>query len=226
LGEDVERKLVFIDETHKGTKEMRQRRHWVIRGKEQPFFKAKFFGRNDYRYSMIGVCDAKGFIVEACEVVQTVGTGEDVGPINRERFERFIREILLPVLGRYDFDEARSIVVLDNASIHHSEEIVNLIKSTGAEIVYLPPYSPDLNPIELMFGAYKKRMKRVLGYGWLTAHLVALQESVSPSTARNFFRHCHIPVRDEDEDGRRNKNQAILIAVSAMALFISLQMNL
>jgi hypothetical protein len=55
LGPDIGEKLIFIDETHKVVKKMRSRRHWVIKGKEQPFYRAKFFGEKDFRYSMIRI---------------------------------------------------------------------------------------------------------------------------------------------------------------------------
>jgi transposase len=227
LGPDIGEKLIFIDETHKGVKEMRSRRHWVIKGKQQPFYRAKFFGGKDFRYSMIGVADINGFVLEAIEVVPASGPGDDVGPIDRDRFVQFIQEKLLPVLGRFEYGEPRSLVVLDNASIHISKEIVDLIESTGAKIVYLPPYSPDCNPIELMFSSYKKKMKRIgikLGYGWYTAHLVALLESVTPRQARNLFRHCHIPVNpmcEDDQTEQKKRKKLIVIAACVVALVVS-----
>jgi hypothetical protein len=148
---------------------------------------------------MIGVCDVNGFVIEACETIQTCGTGVDVGPINRDRFTLWVQEKLLPVLGDFSLEQSRSIVVLDNATIHHSEEIIGFIESTGAKIVYLPPYSPDLNPIELMFACYKKKIVREgKTYGWVVAHSLGL-ESVTSVNARNFFRRCFIPV-DECDD--------------------------
>ena len=69
-----------------------------------------------------------------------------------------MQQQLVPVLGNCALCQENSIVILDNATIHHSEEIVGLIESKGAKIIYLPPYSPDLNPIELMFGIYKQML--------------------------------------------------------------------
>ena len=87
--------------------------------------------------------------------------------------------------------------MLDNATIHHSEKIIDLVKDSGARIVYLPPYSPDLNPIELMFSLYKKTLKRECNiYDWWTSHCIAL-ESVSNEAATNFFRRCHVHVQDD-----------------------------
>lgn len=87
---------------------------------------------------MIGVCDVNGFVQEACEVIRTNGPGEDVGPIDRERFELWVEQKLVPVLGNYSLREPRSLVVLDNATIHHSDTIVELIEGTGAKLyIYL-----------------------------------------------------------------------------------------
>jgi len=113
MGPDIAEKLIFVDESHKSVKEMRRRRHWVLKGRGQPFIEAPFFGDNrDIRYSLIGVCDINGFVQESCEVIMTTGSGEDVGPINRERFEQWVEEKLVPVLGNYANRDPRSVVVV------------------------------------------------------------------------------------------------------------------
>jgi len=219
LGPDIAQSMIFVDETHKSLKEMRRRRHWVVKTmKHQPFFTAAFYGERDMRYSMIGACDISGFVLEACEVIQTDGSGPDVGPINRDRFEQWIRERLLLVLGNFDLREPRSLVILDNATIHHSDEIVHLIDSVGAKIAYLSPYSPDLNPIELMFSSYKKSIKQDgTKYGWLVSHCVTLS-SVRPSNARNFFRHCDIPVHEDNIDDKSLYTAAALVVILLLCL--------
>ena len=55
--------------------------------------------------------------------------------------------------------DSNSIVVMDNASIHHSEKVSDLVASVGALLIYLPPYSPDLNPIEEAFWSVKAFLK-------------------------------------------------------------------
>lgn len=87
-GPNVANHLIYIDETHKSIKAMRRRRNWVLKGRGQPFRVTPFFGNNrDIRYSMIAACDQNGFVQEACEVIRTTCSDDDVGPINRERFE-------------------------------------------------------------------------------------------------------------------------------------------
>ena len=61
--------------------------------------------------------------------------------VDTKRFIEWVENRLLPVLGRYEKGEARSVVILDNASIHHDDEIVDLIESTGARVIYTAPYS-------------------------------------------------------------------------------------
>lgn len=67
------------------------------------------------------------------------------GTLNAEVFLFFLHHFLLPLLRPGD------IVLLDNAKAHHVEQVRELIEQAGAQVVYLPPYSPDLNPIELVW---------------------------------------------------------------------------
>jgi hypothetical protein len=180
---------VFIDESSKGRNASRRRRHWSVRGKT-PFLDTLFTGSHGKTYTLLAACDLDGFISEACEVVERESGSEDNDPtrgtIDGERFEMWIEQKLCPVLGSYTLAEPHSVVIMDNASQHHSDRVCELIESTGARIIFLPPYSPDLNPIELMFGNYKMSLKRHHGIDWLVAHQVSLL-SVSPRNAREFF---------------------------------------
>ena len=64
----------------------------------------------------------------------------------------FVRDVLLPHLMPFNGINPRSVVIMDNASIHHVEEVINLIEiQAGARVLFLPPYSPDLNPVEGIF---------------------------------------------------------------------------
>jgi transposase len=64
------------------------------------------------------------------------------GHCNTEVFEQYLEKILIPQLT------TRNIVITDNASFHQSVKIKNLMYASGSKLVYLPAYSPDLNPIE------------------------------------------------------------------------------
>jgi len=58
------------------------------------------------------------------------------------------------------FPQKNSVLVMDNAQIHHDEFLVNLIESIGCKVLFLPPYSPDFNPIETAFSVIKSWLKR------------------------------------------------------------------
>ena len=103
----------------------------------------------------------------------------------------WLRDKVLPLTGNYEDGDARSIIVLDNARIHqYAREIIE--SESNARCIYLPPYSPDLNPIELMFHSYKQGLKKHIGKGRHIAHRLALQ-SVTPVIARSYFKKSQVP---------------------------------
>lgn len=72
------------------------------------------------------------------------------GPINAECFFAYVEQILIPVLRKGD------TAILDNLSSHKNDEAARLIAGAGARLLFLPPYSPDLNPIEMAFAKFKE----------------------------------------------------------------------
>jgi len=70
---------------------------------------------------------------------------------NGDVFLQFVEQCLVPVLQPLNGSNARSVVIMDNTSIHHVARVVERIQQTGAIIRFLPPYSPDLNPAEEVF---------------------------------------------------------------------------
>ena len=79
--------------------------------------------------------------------------------VNGDIFEHFVGSCLLPILMPFNGVNTHSVVVMDNCSVHHVERVVEMINSVGALIRFLPPYSPDLNPIELVFSKVKSFIK-------------------------------------------------------------------
>ncbi|KAF7920914.1 hypothetical protein EAE99_007766 [Botrytis elliptica] len=79
------------------------------------------------------------------------------GTTDSEVFEDFI-ELLLLLCGRWP--EPQSVLVMDNASFHYTDRIMQMCADTGVKLIYLPPYSPDLNPIEEFFAELKAFIKR------------------------------------------------------------------
>ena len=78
------------------------------------------------------------------------------GHCNTVVFELYIEKVLAPTL------KARMIVVVDNASFHKSLKIKNLIENAGAKLIFLPPYSPDLNPIEHYWHKIKTVIRKMM----------------------------------------------------------------
>ena len=76
------------------------------------------------------------------------------GHCNAEVFEMYVEKILLPGL------EKGITIVIDNASFHKSSKAKNLIKDAGCDLIYLPPYSPDLNPIEHYWHKIKTMIRK------------------------------------------------------------------
>ncbi len=76
------------------------------------------------------------------------------GPMNRELFERYVETQLAPTLSRGD------VVILDNLSSHKSVKATETLRAEGAWFLFLPPYSPDLNPIEMAFSKIKALIRK------------------------------------------------------------------
>jgi len=115
------------------------------------------------------------------------------GAVNADVFEAFVEQVLVPTLGDGD------VVVMDNLSSHKRVATRELIRACGAEVLYLPPYSPDLNPIENVFAKLKQRL-RTLSCRTRDALWAAMQsvlDSVSARDAVNCFRHCGYTLRSE-----------------------------
>jgi transposase len=108
------------------------------------------------------------------------------GATNKEVFVAYVQHILLPTL------KAGDVVVLDNLSAHKNRAIRDLIESVGAELWYLPPYSPDLNPIEKMWSKIKailRTLKAKTEESLINAIAKALQ-AVTADDARGWFESC------------------------------------
>lgn len=86
-------------------------------------------------------------------------TGIKEGYYNNEEFLEWIREALLPTL-RAAYGQKPMVIVLDNVSIHTNWEVVSVLEGAGHIVRFLPPYSPDFNPIELTFGVLKAWIRR------------------------------------------------------------------
>jgi transposase len=108
------------------------------------------------------------------------------GPTDTESFRAYVQAVLVPTLRSGD------IVIMDNLSPHKSDPTLDLIAQAGAQVRFLPAYSPDLNPIELMWSKVKNRLRgaeaRTLAE-LIKAIGQALAE-VTPTDALHWFAHC------------------------------------
>jgi len=106
------------------------------------------------------------------------------GPINGETFLAYVEQFLVPTLRPGD------IVIMDNLGSHKAARVRRAIRAAGAKLFYLPPYSPDLNPIEQAFAKLKSLLRRAEARtsDALCNAIGALLPTVSPTECANFFR--------------------------------------
>jgi len=166
------RHLVFFDETGADTK-MTRRYGWVLRSSRvighvpQGHWKTTTFA---------AALRASG--VTAPLVLD--------GPMNGECFLAYVRQFLVPTL------EPGDLVVMDNLSSHKQSAVGEAIREAGAEVYYLPPYSPDLNPIEKMFAKLKALLRtsaeRTTEGLW--NRIGVLLDEFTPSECQNYIRSC------------------------------------
>ncbi|KAE8967154.1 hypothetical protein PR001_g28187 [Phytophthora rubi] len=142
--------LLFLDETSKDGRQAYRRYAWSRRNQKAvvrlPFSRGQ-------RRSILAAIDHKGFVAWA----STPGT------FTRNSFHRAFVSKVLPLLNPWPMP--RSIVILDNAKIHHYKELEEAVHQAGARLLFLPPYAPHLNPIEP-----KRKKKEDTGVLNLYAH--------------------------------------------------------
>jgi transposase len=108
------------------------------------------------------------------------------GAIDGDAFVVYVEKVLVPTL------QGGEIVVLDNLSSHKVARVVELIESAGAEVWYLPPYSPDLNPIEFMWSKIKQILRSLAArtFDGLVAAIRTALGAVSRTDLLGWFAHC------------------------------------
>jgi transposase len=108
------------------------------------------------------------------------------GATNREVFETYVERVLAPTLRK------GQVIVMDNLSAHKGERVRELIEQRGCELLYLPSYSPDFNPIEEAFSKIKGLMRKAEARS-REALLEAMGMAIlalGAEDARGFFEHC------------------------------------
>jgi transposase len=105
------------------------------------------------------------------------------GPIDGESFRTYVEQVLVPILRPGD------IVIMDNLGSHKGKAVRQLIRSTGAKLLFLPKYSPDLNPIEQLFAKLKHLLRKAAART-LEALCAAVGEMLgafTPQECANYF---------------------------------------
>jgi transposase len=172
------RKIVFIDETACKTNMMRLR-GWAIRGE-------RLIDKVPHGHwkttTMIAALGSRG--MRCAKAVD--------GGVSGKVFLEFVTDTLLKTLKRGD------IVVMDNLASHKIVGVREAIESVGASVVYLPPYSPDLTPIENAFSKIKQELRRMRHRTKeaLWQDVDRLTSLITSTDAKNFFRHCGYKLRN------------------------------
>lgn len=166
------RKLVFLDETGCNVT-LSRLRGWAPSGVRAEAFRPVNRGKN------VTVTGAIRLTGQVC--LKTL-----VGAMNKERFVDFVRQCLAPRL------EVDDVVVMDNLRAHYADEAIEAIESRGAHVLFLPPYSPDLNPIELLWAALKRHIRRTAAreLGSLRNAIRAAWRRTRRLQLANLFRAC------------------------------------
>jgi hypothetical protein len=138
-------RLVFLDESASNERTGYRKRGWAPVGVDcTELVTTKWFTR----WSILPALTIDGYLPDPL-IYQ--------GAVNQAMFNWFVQYRVLPYL------KSGSVIVLDNASIHRDPSLVYLVEAAGFELLYLPPYSPDLNPIEQTFNVLKAWIRRNIG---------------------------------------------------------------
>jgi len=169
---DYSKRLVFVDEMGANTS-LSPLHAWSRRGERARCAVPRNRGKNTTLLASMSV--------------EGIGPSLAItGAVDAQMFEAYLERVLLPELcpGR--------IVVMDNLSAHKTQKVRELIEGAGCELLYLPPYSPDLNPIEEAFSKIKGILRKAEART-REALVDAIDPAISSITeedAWGFFEHC------------------------------------
>ena len=165
-------RLVFIDETWAKTN-MAPLRGWAPRGQR---LKAKV--PHGKWQTMTFLAALRHDRIDAPWLLD--------GPINGERFQLYVEKCLVPTLGPGD------IVIMDNLGSHKGKAVRQAIRASHARLLFLPKYSPDLNPIEQVFSKLKHLLRKAAARtpDDICAAIGQLLETYTPNERANYFKNA------------------------------------
>jgi len=165
--------LMFVDEAARNRKTSGRAKGWALVG--QRCVQRRLFVRGQ-RFSILPILTLDGIITH--DIIP--------GSVTSDRFLQFLRELVIPLTNPYP--GPRSVLILDNCNIHHSEKVRALVEDEAmCKLLFLPPYSPDLNPIEQAFFSIKSHLRR----NWQDFSLSIIDDAchnVTADMAYAFFR--------------------------------------
>jgi transposase len=169
---DLEGRLIFLDETGART-DMTRRHAWADVGKRAlGHAPGGHWKTTTFLAGLTGEGLIAPFVLD--------------GPMDRAVFTEYVRQVLVPELKPGD------VVILDNLPGHKGEEAAELVEACGAKLLFLPPYSPDLNPIEMLFAKLKtllrKAARRTREALWKTVGDLLCE--FSAQECKNYIRHA------------------------------------
>ena len=125
-------------------------------------------------------------VIAALRPTELTATAVFDGPVDNVTFQAYVEQVLVPTLRRGD------VVVLDNLVAHKQPEVRAAIEQAGAQVRFLPPYSPDFNPIELAFAKLKAflRAVRPRTFEQVCDLMRAALALFMPDECANYVRHC------------------------------------
>ena len=168
--------LIFVDETGTDCRDAIRKYGYGLRGRPPRSY--KFLIRGE-RINAVTAMNQEGILA-----LRTVR-----GSVNGDDFLKFIQKDLLPTLMPFDGQNPNSIVILDNCSIHHVSGVASMITQVGALVHFLPPYSPDLNPIEECFSKVKSLLKNTdtTLHDDLESHILAAFSCITPDDCKGWI---------------------------------------
>ena len=165
--------LMFIDEAARNRHTSGRSKGWASTGDR--CIQHRFFVRGQ-RFSILPVLTIDGIITH--DIIP--------GSVTADRFLQFLQELVIPLTNPYP--GPRSILILDNCNIHHSEKVRALIEDEAmCKLIFLPPYSPDLNPIEQAFFSIKSYLRQQWDDFSLSV-IDAACHNITPDMAWGFIR--------------------------------------